>query len=41
VNRRIDSLVRDGGFALAKLDRFVAADAPRMFAEMYRGVGVR
>jgi ubiquinone/menaquinone biosynthesis C-methylase UbiE len=41
VNRRIDSLVRDGGFALAKLDRFVAPDAPRMFAEMYRGVGVR
>ena len=41
VNRRIDAVVRDGGFALTKLDRFLAPDAPRMFAEMYRGVGVR
>ena len=41
VNRKIDALVREGGFALDKLDRFLAPDAPRMFAEMYRGVGVR
>ena len=41
VNRRIDALVREGGFTLVKLDRFLAPDAPRMFAEMYRGVGVR
>jgi ubiquinone/menaquinone biosynthesis C-methylase UbiE len=41
VNRRIDALVREGGFALAKLDRFLADGAPRLFGEMYRGVGVR
>jgi SAM-dependent methyltransferase len=41
VNRRIDAIVRDGGFALAKLDRFLADGAPRLFGEMYRGVGVR
>ena len=41
VNRKIDALVREGGFALDKLDRFLAPDAPRMFAEMYRGVGLR
>jgi ubiquinone/menaquinone biosynthesis C-methylase UbiE len=41
VNRRIDGIVREGGFALEKLDRFLAEGAPRMFGEMYRGVGVR
>jgi ubiquinone/menaquinone biosynthesis C-methylase UbiE len=41
VNRKIDEVVRDGGFALEKLDRFLAEGAPRMFGEMYRGVGVR
>ena len=41
VNRKIDVIVREGGFALSKLDRFLAPDAPRMFAEMYRGVGLR
>jgi len=41
VNRRIDALVAEGGFALAKLDRFLADGAPRMFGEMYRGIGVR
>jgi SAM-dependent methyltransferase len=41
VNRQIDALVREGGFALEKLDRFLAEGAPRMFAEMYRGVGVK
>lgn len=39
VNRRIDAIVREGGFALAKLDRFLAEGAPRVFGEMYRGVG--
>lgn len=39
VNRRIDEIVREGGFALAKLERFLAEGAPRMFAEMYRGIG--
>lgn len=41
VNRRIDEIVREGGFALDKLDRFLADGAPRMFGEMYRGVGSR
>jgi ubiquinone/menaquinone biosynthesis C-methylase UbiE len=41
VNRRIDALVREGGFALTKLDRFAAEGMPRLFAEMYRGVGKR
>ena len=37
VNRRIDALVEQGGFRLAKLERFLADGAPRMFGEMYRG----
>jgi ubiquinone/menaquinone biosynthesis C-methylase UbiE len=41
VNRKIDALVREGGFTLARLDRFLADGAPRMFGEMYRGIGVR
>ncbi len=41
VNRKIDALVREGGFALETVDRFLAEGAPRMFGEMYRGVGVR
>ena len=40
VNRRIDALVGEGGFELAKLDRFLGK-GPRVFAEMYRGCGVR
>jgi hypothetical protein len=41
VNRQIDAIVREGGFALDTVDRFLAEGAPRMFGEMYRGVGVR
>jgi SAM-dependent methyltransferase len=41
VNRRIDAIVREGGFTLEKLDRFLAEGAPRMFGEMYRGVGAK
>jgi len=37
VNRRIDTLVEQGGFRLASLERFLAEGAPRMFGEMYRG----
>ncbi len=40
VNRKIDDLVRAGGFEIEKLERFLADGAPRMFGEMYRGVGV-
>jgi len=39
VNRKIDALVEQGGFRLASLERFLAEGAPRMFGEMYRGVG--
>jgi len=39
VNRKIDALVEQGGFRVGPLERFVAEGAPRMFAEMYRGVG--
>ena len=39
VNRQIDALVEQGGFRLAALERFLAEGAPRMFGEMYRGVG--
>jgi ubiquinone/menaquinone biosynthesis C-methylase UbiE len=35
VNRRIDTLVEQGGFRLASLERFLAEGAPRMFGEMY------
>jgi ubiquinone/menaquinone biosynthesis C-methylase UbiE len=38
VNRKIDTLVEQGGFQLASLDRFVAERTPRMFGEMYRGL---
>jgi ubiquinone/menaquinone biosynthesis C-methylase UbiE len=39
VNRKIDALVEQGGFRLTSLERFLAEGAPRMFGEMYRGVG--
>ena len=37
LNRPIDALVRDAGFAITRLDRYVIAGEPRMMAEMYRG----
>lgn len=37
INRRIDGLIREAGFAITRLDRYVMADTPRMFGEMYRG----
>jgi len=40
VNRRIDEIVESAGFRLEKLDRFVPDHMPRLFGEMYRGVGV-
>ncbi len=36
-NRKIDALIREGGFEFEKLDRF-KADGPRFLAEMYSGV---
>ena len=38
VNRPIDLMIEAAGFRLAKLERFVLADTPRILGEMYRGV---
>ena len=38
VNRPIDLMIEEAGFRLARLDRFVMADTPRILGEMYRGV---
>lgn len=40
MNRPMDQLIRAAGFALPALDRFLMPDAPRVLAEMYRGVAV-
>lgn len=39
MNRSIDALVKKAGFEIASLDRFVMPNAPRIFSEMYRGIG--
>jgi ubiquinone/menaquinone biosynthesis C-methylase UbiE len=39
VNRKMDALVEQGGFRLGSLERFQAERMPRLFGEMYRGVG--
>lgn len=38
LNRRIDHLIEQGGFAVERCDRFVMEGLPRLGAEMYRGV---
>lgn len=40
INRKIDQLVEEGGFALQSLDRF-RAKGPGIVAQMYRGVAQR
>jgi len=40
INRPIDRIVADAGFALTSLDRF-RAKGPGLFAQMYRGVAER
>ena len=40
VNRKIDQLVKEGGFEMASLDRF-RAKGPGIVAQMYRGVATR
>ena len=37
INRRIDLLIQEAGFVIARLDRYAMPDTPRMFGEMYRG----
>ena len=38
MNRKIDALVENAGFEIMTLDRFLLPSAPRILAEMYRGV---
>ena len=38
VNRPIDRLIEEAGFRLTNIERYVMADAPRLLAEMYRGI---
>jgi len=38
MNRKIDELIKNAGFEITTLDRFLMPDAPRILAEMYRGV---
>ena len=37
LNRPIDALIQDAGFAINRLDRFVIAGEPSLMASMYRG----
>jgi ubiquinone/menaquinone biosynthesis C-methylase UbiE len=37
INRPIDRLIRESGFDITDLDRYVMPETPRMFGEMYRG----
>src|SRR5215468_10591376 len=38
LNRKIDELIENAGFEITALDRFSLPNAPRILAEMYRGV---
>ena len=38
MNRKIDDLIENAGFEITTLDRFLLPNAPRILAEMYRGV---
>jgi ubiquinone/menaquinone biosynthesis C-methylase UbiE len=40
VNRKIDALIREGGFAFEKLERY-KAPGPRFLTDMYRGIARR
>jgi ubiquinone/menaquinone biosynthesis C-methylase UbiE len=39
LDRPIDTLIRSAGFELEEIDRFLNRQDPRIFAEMYRGIG--
>ena len=41
MNRPIDRLIIAAGLRIAKLDRFVMPDSPRILGELYRGVAKR
>ncbi|HZF39760.1 MAG TPA: class I SAM-dependent methyltransferase [Blastocatellia bacterium] len=38
MNRKIDELIENAGFEITTLDRFLLPNAPRILAEIYRGV---
>ncbi|HXG64477.1 MAG TPA: class I SAM-dependent methyltransferase [Blastocatellia bacterium] len=38
MNRPIDRLIKEAGFEIVALDRFLLPDTPRMLGEMYRGI---
>jgi ubiquinone/menaquinone biosynthesis C-methylase UbiE len=38
MNRKIDELIKNAGFEITTLDRFLLPFAPRILGEMYRGV---
>jgi ubiquinone/menaquinone biosynthesis C-methylase UbiE len=38
INRPIDRLIKSAGFEIMSLDRFLMPNAPRIIADMYRGV---
>jgi len=38
MNRKMDDLIVASGFEITRLDRFLMPEAPRLLAEMYRGV---
>ncbi len=38
LNRPIDNLIKSAGFEIMSLDRFLMPNAPRIMAEMYRGI---
>ena len=38
LNRQIDRLIREAGFGITELDRFLLPQTPRLLAEMYRGI---
>jgi len=38
MNRPVDKLIREAGFKIVTLDRFLMRDSPRLLGEMYRGI---
>ena len=38
LNRPIDRLIRESGFEIVKLERYMMPDVPRIFGETYRGI---
>jgi ubiquinone/menaquinone biosynthesis C-methylase UbiE len=41
LNRKIDDLIRESGFEIVKLERYLMADVPRILGETYQGIARR